>query len=213
MNLTTNKNMKKSLEEISKQYRSDKGSVYHNYLEIYEKYFSKYRNSLENFLEIGLWEGESIRMWREYFETGNLVGADILDLSHIDLPNTQIHICDQSDRNQLETLVSKTFNSYDIIIDDGGHMMHQQQITLATMFKYLKPGGVFVIEDLHTSGNPNYTRPGDTDTLAMLYSFNETKQIQSNCMTDYEIQYLNQHIDQLNIEIGNVSPIAFIIKK
>ncbi len=142
-----------------------------------------------------------------------LVGADILDLSHIDLPNTQIHICDQSDRNQLETMASKTFNSYDIIIDDGGHMMHQQQITLATMFKYLKPGGVFVIEDLHTSGNPNYTRPGDTDTLAMLYSFNETKQIQSNCMTEYEIQYLNQHIDHLNVEIGNVSPIAFIIKK
>jgi len=213
MNLTTNKNMKKSLEEISKRYRSDKGSVYHNYLEIYEKYFSKYRNSLVNFLEIGLWEGESIRMWREYFETGNLVGADILDLSHIDLPNTQIHICDQSDKNQLETLVSERFNSYDIIIDDGGHMMHQQQITLATMFKYLKPGGVFVIEDLHTSGNPNYTRTGDTDTLAMLYSFNEKNQIQRNCMNDYEIQYLKQHIDQLNVEIGNVSPIAFIIKK
>ena len=38
--------MKKSLEEISKQYQSDKGVVYHNYLEIYEKYFSKYRNTL-----------------------------------------------------------------------------------------------------------------------------------------------------------------------
>jgi uncharacterized membrane protein len=60
--------------------------------------FSKFRNSLNNFLEIGLWEGESIRMWRDYFITGNLVGADILDLSHIKLPNTQIHICDQSDR-------------------------------------------------------------------------------------------------------------------
>lgn len=205
--------MKQNLEEISKNYRSDKGNVYHNYLQIYEKYFSKYRNSLKTFLEIGLWEGESIRMWRDYFETGCLVGADILDLSHIQLPNTQIHICDQSDRKQLEFLASKTFNEYDIIIDDGGHWMHQQQITLATMFKYLKPGGIFVIEDLHTSGNPNYTRTGDTDTLAMLYDFNKTKQIQSNCMTDYEMQYLNDNIAQLNIEMGNVSPIAFIIKK
>jgi len=205
--------MKQNLEEISKNYRSDKGNVYHNYLQIYEKYFSKYRNSLKSFLEIGLWEGESIRMWRDYFETGCLVGVDILDLSHIQLPNTQIHICDQSDRKQLEFLVSKTFNEYDIIIDDGGHWMHQQQITLATMFKYLKPGGIFVIEDLHTSGNPNYTRTGDTDTLAMLYDFNKTKQIQSNCMTDYEMQYLNDNIAQLNIEMGNVSPIAFIIKK
>jgi hypothetical protein len=205
--------MKKTLEEISSQYRSDKGAVYHNYLSIYEKYFEQYRDSLENFLEIGLWEGESIRMWREYFTSGNLVGADILDLTHVALPNTQIHICDQSDRGQLEDLASKTFSSYDIIIDDGGHMMHQQQITLATMFKYLKPGGVFVIEDLHTSGNAAYTRPGDTDTLQMLREYNESKQIVSNCMTLEEIQYLNDHIDTITIENGNVSEIAFITKK
>ncbi len=205
--------MQQSLEEISKKYRSDKGLVYHNYLEIYETYFSKYRDSLENFLEIGLWEGESIRMWREYFTTGNLVGADILDLSHIDLPNTQIHICNQSDRDQLNNLAAKTYSQFDIIIDDGGHMMHQQQITLATMFKYLKSGGIFVIEDLHTSGNPAYTRPGDTDTLQMLHNFNQTKQITSSCMDSKEMSYLNKNIKEIIIETGNVSPIAFIIKK
>lgn len=203
----------KSLEEISLKYKSDKGSVYHNYLEIYEKYFSRYRTTLSNFLEIGLWEGESIKMWREYFESGNLVGADILDLSHIKLPNTQILVCDQSDREQLESLVSKTFKQFDIIIDDGGHMMHQQQITLAVMFKYLKPGGVFVIEDLHTSGNAFYTRPGDTETLAMLHGYLETGRIVSNCMTNEEMQYLNENIDALNLEKGNVSDIAFITKK
>jgi SAM-dependent methyltransferase len=187
--------MKKSLEEISQQYRSDKGAIYHNYLEIYEKYFSKYRDELETFLEIGLWEGESIRMWREYFTTGNLVGADILDLSHVILPNTQIHICDQSDRTHLEQLITNTFPQFDIIIDDGGHMMHQQQITLGVMFKYLKPGGVFVIEDLHTSGNPDYTRGGDTDTLQILHAFNNTKEIKSSCMTLEEMIYLNENID------------------
>jgi SAM-dependent methyltransferase len=205
--------MKNSLEEISKQYKSDKGAVYHNYLEIYEKYFSKYRTTLENFLEIGLWEGDSIRMWRDYFNVGNLVGADILDLSHVVLANTQIHVCDQSDREQLEDLVLKTFNQFDIIIDDGGHMMHQQQITLATMFKYLKPGGVFVIEDLHTSGHPSYTRPGDSSTLEMLHNFNRTREIVSPCMSQDEIEYLNANIKDLNIESGNVSPIAFITKK
>lgn len=202
----------KSLEEISLGYKSDKGAVYHNYLEIYEKYFSKYRTTLDTFLEIGLWEGESIRMWRDYFEVGKLVGADILDLSHVKLPETQIHLCDQSDRTQLENLVANTYNQYDIIIDDGGHMMHQQQITLGVMFKYLKPGGVFVIEDLHTSGNPAYTRPGDTDTLQMLHNYNDTGVLVSNCMTDEEIAYVSKHIEVLNVELGNVSPIAFIIK-
>lgn len=203
----------KTLEEISLQYNSDKGSVYHNYLEIYEKYFSRYRNTLGTFLEIGLWQGDSIKMWREYFNTGYLVGADILDLRHIHLPQTQIHICDQSDRNQLTDLVRATFQEYDIIIDDGGHMMHQQQITLATMFKYLKSGGIFVIEDLHTSGNPAYANLGDTETLQMLIEFNQTGKIISNCITSAEIDYLENNIDVLTIENGSVSEIAFITKK
>ena len=203
----------KTLEEISSQFKSDKGSVYHNYLEIYEKYFGKYRDSLRNFLEIGLWEGESIKMWREYFNTGNLVGADILDLSHIKLENTQIHICDQSDRTQLSELVEKTFPQYDIIIDDGGHMMHQMQITLGYMFKHLAPNGVFVIEDLHTCGNPNYNRGGDMETIDVLRGWQDTGTVVSNCMTEEEIEYLNSTINTINIEQGRVSDIAFITKK
>lgn len=203
----------KSLEEISLGYKSDKGAIYHNYLEIYEKYFSKYRDSLENFLEIGLWEGESIRMWRDYFNVGNLVGADILDLSHIELKDTIILLGDQSVRADLESIIEKSYKEFDIIIDDGGHMMHQQQITLGTMFKYLKPGGVFVIEDLHTCGNPAYTRDGDTETLNMLRVFKATGTIVSNCITPDEIEYLESNILEINIEQGNVSEIAFIIKK
>lgn len=203
----------KSLEEISKQYKSDKGSVYHNYLEIYEKYFSKYRTTLNNFLEIGLWEGESIKMWREYFLTGNLVGADILNLSYINLPNTQIHICDQSDRNQLKNLVQKTYDKFDIIIDDGGHWQHQQQITLGFMFSYLTSGGIFVIEDLHTAGNPFYTREGDVDTLSILHNWKNTGKLISNCMSSSEIEYLENNVAEINIERANVSDIAFITKK
>lgn len=203
----------KTIEELSLNYKSDKGAVYHNYLHFYEKYFNKYRHTLSNFLEIGLWEGESIKMWREYFTTGNIVGADILDLSHIQLKNTSIHVCDQSDREQLLQLISKTYNDFDIIIDDGGHMMHQQQITLGYLFKYLNSGGIFVIEDLHTSGNSAYTRPGDTETLQMLIDYSETGELYSNCMTDSEISYLVDNINSIYIEQGNVSPIAFIIKK
>ena len=205
--------MKQSLEEISKQYRSDKGSVYHNYLEIYEKYFSKYRDSLENFLEIGLWEGDSIRMWRDYFTTGDLVGADILDLSHVVLPKTQIHICDQSERTQLTELVNKTFNEFDIIIDDGGHWQHRQQITLGHMFPFLKSGGVFVIEDLHTANHPAYTRPGDVATLDILHTWKSTNKLISTCMLPHEIEYLQNNVAEIHIEQAAVSDIAFIIKK
>jgi len=203
----------KTLEEISLNYKSDKGSIYHGYLEIYEKYFTKHRTNLQNFLEIGLWEGESIRMWREYFTTGNLVGADILDLSHVQLPNTQIKICDQSDRNQLQQLIDDTFDTFDVIIDDGGHWQYQQQITLGFLFPYLKSGGTFVIEDLHTAGNPAYTRPGDVDTLEILHNWKNTGELVSNNMSESEIKYLLENVAEIHIEKANVSDIAFIIKK
>lgn len=203
----------KSLEEISLGFKSDKGNIYHGYLELYEKYFNKYRTNLNNFLEIGLWEGESIRMWREYFTTGNLVGADILDLSHVKLPNTQIFICDQSDRIQLQKLTNNSFSEFDIIIDDGGHWQHQQQITLGFMFPYLTSGGVFVIEDLHTADNPSYTRPGDMSTLSILRNWKETGKLISNCMNEIEIKYLENNVSEIYIEKANVSDIAFIIKK
>lgn len=203
----------KSLEEISLKYESDKGNVYHGYLSIYEKYFSKYRNNLNNFLEIGLWKGDSIKMWREYFTTGNLVGADILDLSHIQLPNTQIKFCDQADRIQLQKLIDETFNEFDIIIDDGGHWQHQQQITLGFIFPYLRSRGTFVIEDLHTANNPSYTRPGDISTLEILQNWKNTGSLVSNNMFESEIRYLVENVNEIYIERGNVSDIAFITKK
>jgi hypothetical protein len=202
-----------TLENISKKYRTDKGKVYHNYLELYEKYFTKYRNRLEALLEIGLWEGESIRMWREYFPCGTIVGADILDLSHIDLPNTTVLVCNQEERTHLREIINKSVKQFDIIIDDGGHWQHQQQITLGYMFPYLKTKGTFVIEDLHTAYNPAYTKKGDIATLDVLREWKSTGVLRTQCMTEEEINYLMENTLEINIEKGTVSEIAFIIKK
>jgi SAM-dependent methyltransferase len=202
-----------SLEQISLKYKSDKGNVYHGYLDIYEKHFNKYRTTLDTFLEIGLWEGESLRMWREYFSVGKLVGADILDLSHISLPDTKILVCDQSDRAQLQNVIDNSYDKFDIIIDDGGHWQHQQQITLGHMFPVLRSGGIFVIEDLHTANNSAYTRPGDVATLEILRDWKATGIIQSNCLSASEIEYLNNNVMEIHIEKALVSDIAFIYKK
>lgn len=205
----------KSLEEILQKYpSSDKGANYHNYLPFYEKHISKFRDNLNNFLEIGIYKGDSLRMWREYFNVGNLAAIDVEDLTYINLPNTYIKICDQSNRNDLKQLINDTFNNFDIIIDDGGHWMHQQQISLGYLFPYLNSNGIYVIEDLHTSGLPSYTRgPSDGDTLQMLYHFCDTGKIISNVMTSKEIYYLENNIAECIIEKGNISPIAFLVKK
>ena len=112
--------------------------------------------------------------------------------------------------------VIKTFGlDYDVIIDDGPHTMASQQIFLGYMFQYLKSGGVFVIEDLHTSrfGGVYNTPHTDKNTLWMLENYINTHTIDSDFMVKKEIEYLNNNIKNVYIEKAKNSEITFIIKK
>jgi hypothetical protein len=60
-------------------------------------------------------------------------------------------VLDQSDSNQLSKFVSEVDYKFDIIIDDGSHQMADQQLTFYYLSKVLKKGGIYIIEDLHTS--------------------------------------------------------------
>mmetsp|Transcript_12489 Transcript_12489/g.28775 ORF Transcript_12489/g.28775 Transcript_12489/m.28775 type:complete len:185 (-) Transcript_12489:31-585(-) len=66
-----------------------------------------------------------------------------------------VFIGSQTDRDFLRKVVSKT-PKFDILIDDGGHKADQQRITFEEMFSHVKDDGLYVVEDLETSYNPNY---------------------------------------------------------
>jgi hypothetical protein len=101
--------------------------------------------------------------------------------------------------------------------------MSSQQKFLGYMFKYLKSGGIFVVEDLSTSKNTQVDRSGglqynsfpytDKTTLWMFENYLNTKKIESDFMTEEEIEYLENNIFELHIEKGIYSEITFIIKK
>ena len=95
----------------------------------------------------------------------------------------------------------------DIIIDDGGHYMHQQQISFGFLFAYMRSGGLYFIEDLHTSywpyngHNSVYGHiPIDTNedksnsTLNMVKNYLAQGRIMSPYLTPTETAYLTQHI-------------------
>jgi len=149
------------LTELANKYNSDKGSTYmcgHCYTEQYSKIFAPYKESGEpfNLLEVGLNRDDqnstpSLQIYREYFgPNANLFGFDIHPgFLKFDDPanNTRILIGDQSEPADL---VSQCYGrQYDVIIDDGYHASKHQQITLSILWHYLKPGGIYVIEDLH----------------------------------------------------------------
>lgn len=116
------------------------------FLEIYEDHLKGWKNKAR-MLEIGVQFGGSLKIWREYFGELDLVGVDILpECKKYETSGTKIIIGDQSDKSFLESL-----GSFDIVIDDGGHTMIQQQNSFDVLFNNLSSGGIYIIEDVHTS--------------------------------------------------------------
>lgn len=140
------------LNDIGLKYDADKSSRFHNYLDFYQEQLPD-RSFTGRLLEIGVMDGLSMKMWREYYPNAEIVGIDIKDMSFMhnsdwQVPESvQLIQCDGTDPKQLEKL-----GMFDIIIDDGSHYMsHQQKSFKHLYYKQLNKGGFYIIEDLWTS--------------------------------------------------------------
>lgn len=135
-----------------------------HYFDIYEKHFNAFVDKKIKVLEIGVWQGGSLKMWKEYFgKEAQIIGVDINSKCK-ELEETQIRICigDQANVDFLNKVI-KEEGPFDIIIDDGGHYTHQQIISFNELFYSLNDGGVYLCEDLHTNYwkeyNGGYKKP------------------------------------------------------
>jgi cephalosporin hydroxylase len=125
-----------------------------HYFEIYHRHFYKFVGRPVNILEIGVFGGGSLRMWQYYFGPQcHVFGVDIEpECKAYETDRITVLIGDQSDRNFWKSFL-KNAPPIDIVIDDGGHLPHQQIATIEELFPKLRAGGVYVCEDIH--GDPN----------------------------------------------------------
>ena len=143
----------KNLTNIANSHKCDKGDKWyekHGYTHVYDKYVPERGEC--SLLEIGVWRGDSIRMWKEWNKELQIDAIDIDSnvLNYIQSEDgTNIYIGNATDKVFLtETLKSM---KYDFIIDDGSHNMMDILISLRCLWKRVKPGGFYFIEDLHAS--------------------------------------------------------------
>jgi hypothetical protein len=194
------------LGELSAAARAtDKGPGQHNYTELYERLFLQWKREPITIFEIGVANGGSLAMWQQYFPQARIVAVDIEPKQQFDNARVRTFIGDQADRNQLKPAIEAA-GAPEIVIDDGGHTMEQQQVSLGFLFKYVKPGGYYVIEDVHTSLPALWqgygVEPGGANsTLRMLENFVRGAQpsIRSKYMARDEMAYLDQHIESVMI--------------
>ena len=126
-----------------------------HYFDVYERHLSRFVGREFHLVEVGVFSGGSLPMWREYFGPEcRIYGVDIEPACRVyEQDGVRVLIGDQSDpdfwarfREQVPVV--------DVLIDDGGHEPHQQIATLEAMLPHLQPGGVYVCEDVHGAFQP-----------------------------------------------------------
>lgn len=125
---------------------------FNHYFDIYERHFSKFRGKKVTIVEIGVFQGGSLQMWRDYFgPDATIWGIDIdPNCKTLEEKDTHILIGSQEDPQFLASIMEK-IGPIDLLIDDGGHTQNQQIVTFQELFKQIKEDGVFLCEDVHTS--------------------------------------------------------------
>ena len=150
------------MNELINYFNSNQSNLIHkwaHYFEIYDSYFSKFKNKEIYFVEIGVFDGGSLQMWKKYFgPQANIIGVDINPLSKT-LEDNQIKIIigDQEDDLFLDKIISE-IPQIDILLDDGGHLNTQQINTFKKLFPHISENGLYLCEDIHTSYRHGYNR-------------------------------------------------------
>lgn len=160
----------KSLNEIGIETQTDKAAGVdhgHGYLDFYETFLAPYRHKETRLIEIGVggYEfpdrgGQSLRMWDQYFDhpLTLITGVDLYP-KHLSAGLSQrvrTFVTDQTNEIELNRLVEAMGGAPDIVIDDASHINDLSIQTFDIMFGLLKPGGIYIWEDVHTSFWPDY---------------------------------------------------------
>lgn len=157
----------RTLNEIAITYNTDKSSLGHNYTQKYASYFSHMREKNLNLFEIGIFNGSSLKTWKEYFPNSKIFGLDIKDASSLNDDRITTIVGSQYDKKVLEN-VNSTYGPFDIIIDDGSHRGEHMKFSFETLFPLLKPNGLYIIEDLHCCYWAEFNENGENHFMNFL---------------------------------------------
>jgi len=125
-----------------------------HYFDIYDRHLHRFKDRAVRVLEIGIYSGGSLEMWRNYFgPLSEIYGVDIEPACEAyQSDSVKVFIGDQGDRNFWMRFKNEV-QDIDIVIDDGGHLPEQQIVTFEELLPHLRPGGVYICEDIHGTLN------------------------------------------------------------
>ena len=214
------------LRDLAARHGTDK--LQHGFIDVYEPHFAPRKSSIHTLVEMGVLFGSSIKMWRDWLPQSKIIGIDnfsgimgawrrngrgrpipnhtkFLMEANAGLHGDRVVVMDRdlSSKPGLQRVVAdlQAYAPLDVIIDDASHSNHDQLTGLASMLPLLRPGGLYVIEDIHTSLENGYDLPpGSPETaLQVLQRFNRTSTFQSRFVTEQEARYIVSRVETTEI--------------
>lgn len=233
--INLNNNLDPNISMLFEHFNSDKGDYYenqyvqpikrtnekiiaHGYSKYYEKYFYELKNQNLNILEIGSFYGNASAALFFYFKNSKLFAGDIYpDLFRYRSRRIKNFYVNSSEEKSIQdNIIHKFNNNFDIIIEDAGHSLKDQIISLFILFKKLNTGGLFIIEELDFPDkrkDMNLLNEKPTLREILLNYKNSGTILESKYISNNDKNYFLQNIQSIEIFKGNFNEIAILKKK
>ncbi len=228
INIDSDEVYKKTLDDLFYQYGSDKADTFkqrqvqgHGFSKFYEQQLKHLKEKEIKILELGSFAGASSAAFAKYFENSSIYCFDI-NISNFVFSSKNIHVygLDINNEIKLKKILEKikldsNSNFFDIIIDDGSHYLSDILFSLKTLFKYVKKGGFYIIEDFKHPNYYDYNRNVEHILVdQVLANLQEKKIFNSTIIKNDDQVYLHNNINKIKIYKGNLkdSDICFLQK-
>ena len=171
------------LRDIHLSHTPSRKITEHAYVEVYELLTASLE--VHAILEIGVAKGFSLWLWRDWFPEAEIVGVDT-DLSRVIFP-----IPDRTTLLEMSSAEYDTDEAFDLIVDDGSHLLEDQLDALSRYSEWLTPGGVLVIEDVDPRNLEHLTGSRFTGDRANMFAID--RRFVSGMRDDILVVYRNPY--------------------
>ena len=187
---------------LHKYFLNNNGKEMHklfHYFDVYERHFEKYRHQPVTVLEIGVSQGGSLQMWKDYFgASAKIIGIDIDPVcKEHEEKNIEVFIGNQTDQELAKQIYDK-YGLLDIIIDDGSHIMYDVVKSFELYYPLVKPNGTYLVEDLHTSYWEGYGGGLKREGTFIELCKDLIDKLNANYSPDMSVDYFTRSTDSIN---------------
>lgn len=154
-----------TLDHIGLKTGTDQASCFHDYCKRMDEILAPIRHEPVVFMEQGVLGGAGLEMWSRYFDcpAANIIGIDpeIEKCRPINDPRVHAKRLSQTDLDGMFEL-GKKFHGFTVVCDDGSHFASQQIAAFNIVWPMIRPGGMWLCQDLHTAWSPQHCDASQT---------------------------------------------------